>query len=135
MAAQSSAQTVLVIDDTPDSLRILRIRLESWGFRALTAETEDQGLNLAQNEHPDLIILDMLMPNMNGDEMYNCLHDNPKTRNIPVLFVSALGIPEHVKEEMGLAGGEDYILKPFEADDLKRHIDACLSRHNGNGKH
>lgn len=125
-----AAHTVLVIDDTPDSLVILRRHLEGWGYRALTASTADQGLVLAQTERPDLILLDMMMPRMNGRELCGLLKANPETKDIPVIFLSALDTPDYIRTGMRL-GAEDYVTKPFEPDDLKRHITVCLLRHAG----
>ncbi len=127
---KTAAQTVLVIDDTPDLLNVIRQHLAIWGYRPLIASTEKDGLTLAEAEQPDLILLDMLMPKMNGREVCSLLKANPKTAGIPVIFLSALEMPEHIRAGMHV-GAEDYITKPFEPDELKRHIKVCLLRHNG----
>ena len=123
-------QTVLVIDDTPDLMNVIKQHLAMWGYQPLIASTEKDGLRLAEAEHPDLILLDMLMPKMNGREVCGLLKANPKTADIPVIFLSALELPEHIKAGLHV-GAEDYIVKPFEPDELKRHIKVCLLRHNG----
>jgi len=121
-------QTILVIDDMSDLLKMLRKQLEHWGYRALTASSGEEGLSLADTEQPDLILLDVLMPKMKGREVCARLKANPTTRDIPVIFLTALGMADHVKTGMEL-GADDYIIKPFKAADLKERIGVCLLRH------
>ena len=119
---------ILMVDDTTDLLLVVSRRLESWGYEALTAESGEEGLRIAQEQRPDLILLDIMMPKMKGREVCARLKADPRTRHIPVIFLTALGLADHVKAGMDL-GAEDYIVKPFEPAELKERIIVCLSRH------
>ena len=121
------AQTILIVDDTPVILKMLKRQLEHWGYQALTADSGEAGLRLAEQERPDLILLDILMPKMKGREVCARLKANPKTRDIPVMFLTALGLTEHVKTGIEL-GADDYIVKPFKPADLKERIAVTLWR-------
>ena len=129
MNPQSKPQTILAIDDMPDILKMIKKRLEHWGYRALTAYSGEEGLALAEAEQPDLILLDILMPQMKGREVCARLKANPKTKDIPVIFLTALGLADHVKAGLRL-GAEDYIIKPFEPTVLHERIQVCLLRHS-----
>ncbi len=124
---QPLRQTILVVDDEVDMVQMLSKRLEQWGYRVLTATNGERGLLLAEKERPDLILLDVLLPMMKGREVCARLKANPSTREIPVIFVTALGMPEQVKAGMDL-GAQDYIVKPWEPDELKERIWVCLMR-------
>lgn len=128
MSGNQAPKTILVIDDTPDILKVLKRQLEHWGFRALVASSGEEGLAMAQAEHPDLILLDILMPRMKGREACTRLKANPATAGIPVIFLTALGLADHIKAGLDL-GAEDYIIKPFKSADLKERIKICLLRH------
>ena len=118
---------LLVIDDTADLLRMLTRRMQSWGYKVLTAGSGEEGLPLAEREQPDLILLDIMMPKMKGREACAQLKANPKTQHIPVIFLTALGLADHVKAGMDL-GAEDYIVKPFDPLELRERIEICLLR-------
>ncbi len=124
-----AAPTILVIDDMDAMLKMLKKRLEQWGYRALTAGSGEAGLERALIELPDLILLDVLMPKMKGREVCARLKANPSTRDIPVIFLSSLGLTDHISTGLGL-GAEDYIIKPFKAEDLHERIKVCLLRHH-----
>ena len=128
MADGGMKQKILIVDDTPDILLVVAKRLESWGYQALTAESGEEGLRIAQEQIPDLVLLDIMMPRMKGREVCVRLKADPKTQHIPVIFLTALGLADHVKAGMDL-GAEDYIVKPFEPAELKERITVCLERH------
>ena len=120
---------ILVVDDTQDILLVVARRLESWGYEPLTAESGEEGLRIAEEQIPDLVLLDIMMPKMKGRDVCARLKSNPKTRHIPVIFLTALGLADHIKAGLDL-GAEDYIVKPFEPAQLKERIAICLARHN-----
>ena len=122
-------QRILVVDDTKDILLVVARRLQSWGYEAFTAESGEEGLQLAVKHLPDLILLDIMMPKMKGRDVCARLKADQKTARIPVIFLTALGLADHIKAGMDL-GADDYILKPFEADELKERLAICLARHN-----
>lgn len=119
---------ILIVDDEPDLLTLAGQRLKSWGYEVLQAGSGEEGLRLADEGQPDLILLDVLMPKMKGREACAALKANDRTKHIPVIFLSSLGMPDHIKGGLD-AGAEDYIMKPFNADDLRDRIRVCLSRH------
>ena len=128
-AAQAPRKRILVVDDTKDILLVVVRRLQSWGYEALTAETGEDGLRVAQEHLPDLVLLDIMMPKMKGRDVCAKLKADPKTQHIPVIFLTALGLADHVKAGMDL-GADDYIVKPFEPAELKDRIAICLARAN-----
>lgn len=123
----ASKKRILVVDDTTDVLQVVSRRLESWGYEALTADSGEEGLRIAQEQLPNLILLDIMMPKLKGREVCARLKANPKTQKIPVIFLTALGLADHVKAGMDL-GADDYIVKPFEPAELKDRIAICLAR-------
>jgi DNA-binding response OmpR family regulator len=129
MTAPSAKKRVLIVDDTKDILVVVSKRLQSWGFEALTAESGEEGLRIAQERLPDLVLLDIMMPTMKGRDVCARLKADPKTRHIPVIFLTALGLADHIKVGMDL-GADDYIVKPFEPAELKERITVVLARHD-----
>lgn len=127
MSQLNGSGTVLVIDDMPVILKMMKKQLEHWGYRALIADNGEEGIALAVAEHPDLIILDVLMPKMKGREVCARLKAEEGTRSIPVIFLSALGLSDHVRAGLEM-GADDYIVKPFRASDLKERIQVALLR-------
>ena len=119
---------ILLVDDSPDILQVLSRRLASWGYEVLATTTGEEGLRLASEQLPDLILLDIMMPKMKGRDVCVQLKADPKTQQIPVIFLTALGLADHVKAGMDL-GADDYVVKPFEPQDLKERIQVCLLRH------
>ena len=120
--------TVLVVDDEPDVVMMLRRRLEKEGYQVVSAPDGEQGLRMAQETRPDLILLDIMMPRMKGREVCARLKADPITADTPVIFLTALGLPDHVKAGMDL-GAEDYIVKPVAPAVLRERIMVCLARH------
>lgn len=119
--------TILLIDDEPDILKTVGRRLEQEGFRVATAASGEEGLRLAQEAPPDLVLLDIMMPKLKGRDVCARLKGDPRTANIPVIFLTALGLPDHVKAGLD-AGAEDYLVKPFDDRELKMRIQICLAR-------
>ncbi len=116
---------ILVIDDLPENVFLLQDRLESEGYEILTAYDGKSGINKAVNELPDLILLDVMMPEMNGIEVCNTLVNNPSTSNIPVILVTAKSGAEDMKEGLE-AGAFDYIKKPFNKIELLARVHSAL---------
>ena len=124
---EQGQDTVLVIDDMPVILKVLKKQLEYWGYRVLTAGNGEEGLAAAQEERPDLILLDILMPKMKGRQVCARLKSDPRTDQIPIIFLSALGLSDHVRTGLDL-GAEDYVIKPFKPEYLRERIKICLLR-------
>ncbi len=103
---------ILVADDEPNILQSVKLVLEEEGYEVLTAKDGEETLGLAQNEPLDLIILDIKMPKISGQEVYRLLKENEKSERIPVIILTAIGeeIPQREGWELK---GVDYITKPF----------------------
>lgn len=104
--------TILVVDDVYSNREILVEILESEGYKVNSVGNGHFALISAENEKPDLILLDIMMPDMDGYEVCLRLKGNPKTKNIPVIFISALDNTSDIVKALN-SGGVDYITKPF----------------------
>ena len=116
---------ILVIDDEEDILKLLRVRLEQEKYKVVTALDGDSGIKMAELETPDLIILDIMMPKVDG---YTCLKEIrrlPKTKDIPVLMLSGKE-EEKVRDLFAFQKISGYIEKPFELDNLVVRIKEIL---------
>ena len=130
---ETQKPAILLIDDELSIRKTLGRRLERDGFRVITAESGEEGLRIAEEQLPDLVLLDIMMPKMKGRDVCARLKANPKTQHIPVIFLTALGLADHIKAGLDL-GAEDYIVKPFEPAELKERIAIVLARHDSGGK-
>ena len=128
--AQAASKRILIVDDTKDILMVVSRRLQSWGYEALTASSGEEGLRIAEATAPDLILLDIMMPKMKGREVCARLKANPKTKQIPVIFLTAMGLADHIKAGMDL-GAADYLVKPFAPEELRKRVTVVLARHAG----
>lgn len=119
---------VLIVDDTPDNLRLLSGILEERGYDVRPAASGTRALAAVQAELPELILLDIKMPEMSGYDVCERLKADERTRDIPVIFISALqDLAEKVK---GFAlGGVDYITKPFQAEEVLARVETHLALH------
>jgi CheY-like chemotaxis protein len=111
---KSKPQTVLVVDDDPDIVDFLHVALEGLGYRVLSA-LDGCALSLARKDPPDLILLDLLMPGMDGVEVSQRLRAHPTTANIPIVIMSA---HERLLSSAPSIAADDRLPKPFELDDL-----------------
>jgi len=118
--------TILIIDDTPDNIKVLYQFLVNCGFNVLIAEAGEEGIQVTEKANPDLILLDILMPGMDGFEVCKYLKNQEQTRNIPIIFITALSQTEDKIRgfEMGAA---DYITKPFQQREVLARITAHLT--------
>lgn len=108
---------VLICDDDPVILRLLEVNLELEGYQVLSAHNGQEALEIARTELPDLIVLDIMMPRLNGYETAGVIKDNPDTRDIPIVFLSARTQQSDI--DRGRAYGvEEYLTKPFDPGDL-----------------
>jgi putative two-component system response regulator len=126
MGGESYRETILVVDDFKTNVEYLRDILEA-EYRVLAAYRGDQALALATAEKPDLILLDVMMPGMDGYEVCRRLKADPRTRGIPVIFVTALG-EERDEAAAFEAGGSDFLTKPVKIIVVKKRIRTQLER-------
>ena len=116
-SSKEKSVKIAIIDDDPSMVKVLRIMLTSSGYEVVEATSGTKGFMITKRELPDLVLLDIMMPDVDGFEVCRRLKLDPDTKNIPVIFVSAKTGAEHI--EMGLSlGAEGYITKPFELQDI-----------------
>ncbi len=120
-------KTILIVDDEADIRDILSYNLRKEGFTVLTAENGKEGINIAETIQPDLILLDVMMPEMDGIEVCEILKSKPKTQNTLICFLTARN--EDYSQLAGFnAGGDDYVSKPIKPKLLISRIHAILRR-------
>ena len=120
------AHTVLTIEDQPDIRRLIRMTLEFKGFEVLEAGDGLSGLALARQARPDLILLDVMMPGMDGLTVGKTLAEDPELRRIPVVMLSALG--SAADKSAGMASGvRDYLVKPFSPWELLEKVGQLIA--------
>ena len=124
-------QKILVIDDLPENVFMLQDRLENEGFDVITAYDGTTGIEKALSELPDLILLDIMMPDITGIEVCKYLVSEPNTRHIPIILVTAKSGAEDTKEGLE-AGAFDYIKKPFNRIELMARIKSALKLSEAN---
>ncbi len=118
---------ILVVDDEPDIREVIRFALEGADFRVLEAGHADDARKLLLSENPDLVLLDWMLPGRSGLELARQLKQNPKTRALPIIMVSARG--EEEDRIKGLdTGADDYIAKPFSPREMVARVNAVLRR-------
>jgi len=117
---------ILVIDDQEEVRELVAVALRSELFEVLKSASGRDGIQVAKNEHPDIILLDIMMPGFDGIATCRILKRNPITKNIPVIFLTAKSSKEDVKAAFE-AGGKDYVAKPFSPDDLLKRIQKWIS--------
>jgi|APSaa5957512622_1039677.scaffolds.fasta_scaffold70783_2 CheY-like chemotaxis protein len=109
---------ILIIDDEPDLLEVMRGRLESEGYEVITSSDGSNGIEKAKSHLPDLIIIDVMMPGIDGFEVLEKIKEYDETKRIPVLIFSS-GSEEEVLAKKALSlGAAGYIVKPFKTDAL-----------------
>ena len=122
-----SGSRVLVVDDAPANLDVLRQALEAAGYQVMVAASGEVALDLAGRFTPDLILLDVMMPGLDGFETCRRLKQGEGTRSIPVIFVTARDDAAALVEGFG-AGGEDYVTKPFRREEVLVRIQTHLEK-------
>ena len=119
--------TVLLVEDEPAQRELLAYNLEAEGFDVIAADNGEDGLILVDENDPDLIVLDWMMPQLSGIEVCRRLKSNSKTRQIPVVMLSARA--EEVDRVRGLkTGADDYVVKPYSVIELMERVKAHLRR-------
>lgn len=122
---------ILAIDDEEHILELLSYNLESNGFRVLTAESGEEGLKILKKENVDLVLLDIMLPGIDGLEMLKRIRKNPVLAELPVIMLTAKS--EEINKVLGLeVGADDYISKPFGIYELVARVKAVLRRSERN---
>jgi twitching motility two-component system response regulator PilH len=117
--------TVLIIDDSPTELHLFQNMLEKAGFDTLVADSGEEGIRQATNARPDIILMDVVMPGMNGFQATRKLTKDPKTSSIPVIMITTKD--QETDKTWGLRqGAREYLVKPVEKDELLARINDAL---------
>ncbi len=116
---------ILVAEDNPDMVVMLQMTLEHWGYDSIVAKNGKDAVDIAASELPDLVLLDIMMPKMDGLEAARLIRQNPKTHSIPILALTAKASFED-REACLQSGCDDYISKPFAATELVSRIEKLL---------
>ena len=124
---QAKTRKILIADDEPDILEIVSFNLQGEGYEVFTAKNGDEAIEEAKKNHPDLIILDVMMPGKNGFEVCNILRLQPDFKDTLIIFLTALN--DETTEIKGLeTGGDDYITKPISPKILISRVNALFRR-------
>ncbi|WP_178797931.1 response regulator [Bacteroidaceae bacterium] len=121
-----SEYTILVVDDVVSNVLLLRVLLTNEKFKVITASNGKEALSQAANAHPDLILLDVMMPEMNGFEVAERLKADPETQNIPIIFLTALNTTADIVKGFKV-GANDFISKPFNKEELVIRVNHQIS--------
>jgi len=119
---------ILIVDDEPDLVQTLRDRLEMNGYSIITAGDGKEGLEKAVQEKPDIVLLDVIMPIMDGFEMLEALRKDPEIKYCAVIMLTARSQRQDIVRAK-TCGIEDYIVKPFNLSELIEKIENVLERH------
>lgn len=120
--------TVLIVEDEPDAVDLLRYNLERADFDVLVAMTGDRGLAVARESRPDIVILDLMLPGMDGHEVCRAMKGDTGTEAIPVIMLTARSEPGQRVKGLEI-GADDYVTKPFSPRELVLRVRAVLRRH------
>lgn len=117
---------ILIVDDEPNIVLSLEFLMKQAGFQVRTASDGEAGLSAVTAEHPDLVLLDVMMPRKNGYEVCQAIRENPDLKAVRIIMLTAKG--REVEREKGLAmGADDYITKPFSTQEVVEKVQAMLA--------
>ncbi|MBN2437092.1 MAG: response regulator [Deltaproteobacteria bacterium] len=123
----ASKKTILIIDDEDDFCYFIKLNLEQTGtFEVLTANNGADGIEMAKRYQPDLVLLDIIMPNMTGTQVAEILRNDKATKDIPIIFVTAIVKRGEVGARDYQFGGNYFVFKPVKLDELINEIGAKL---------
>jgi two-component system alkaline phosphatase synthesis response regulator PhoP len=122
-------EKILIVEDEKDIVKMLEYNLQKEGFKTMSARDGEDGLEMATREHPDLVLLDLMLPGMDGLEVCKELRKEPKTASTPIIMLTAKS--QESDKVVGLElGADDYLTKPFSPRELIARIKAVLRRVN-----
>ena len=126
----SKRAKILIIDDEEDICVHLKSILEREGkFEVWDTTNQVEGIALAKSSHPDLILLDLIMPEMDGSQVAESLHDNPSTKDILIVFSSVLAESRFIEQHRGVVGGHPFISKFVPKEELIARLEELLQEH------
>lgn len=118
---------ILIVEDEPDIRDLIAFTLRFAGYEIVTGSNGEEAVQLAKQEFPDMILLDVRMPVMTGYEACKLIKADPELKDVPVVFLSAKGQEAEIRDGMD-AGAEDYLLKPFAPDQLTERVRSILAK-------
>ena len=116
---------ILVVDDEVQLIQMVQIRLEASGYEVVTANDGEEGIEKAKSENPDLVLLDIMMPVMDGYEACKILKSDPQTNKIPIIYLSAKAQEDDLQNGKE-SGADAFVKKPFETPELLAKIEELL---------
>ena len=122
-----SREKIVVVEDEADILEVIEYNLSREGFRVLSTRDGEEGLRLVQKESPDLVLLDLMLPGLDGMEICRKLKADPLTQAIPIVMATAKGEESDIVLGLGI-GADDYVTKPFSPRELIARVKAVLRR-------
>jgi DNA-binding response OmpR family regulator len=125
-AGDMMAKRILIVDDEADIIEMLKIRLESLGYDTSAAVNGEEALRKVNEEKPNLVLLDVMMPPPNGFQVCRIIKDDPDLKHIPVIMLTAKSTDSDKFWGME-SGAEDYVTKPYNADELLEKIKAIIN--------
>ena len=118
---------ILVVEDEPDILEVMQYNLEREGYKVVACRNGEQGLSRIRTDNPDLVILDLMLPGMDGVEVCRQVKSDPVTRSIPIIMVTAKAAESDIVLGLGI-GADDYLGKPFSPRELIARVKVVLRR-------
>jgi len=118
---------ILIVEDIPGLIHILQLEVQRLGYETVLASNGEEAVEMAAAQLPNLIMMDILMPEMDGLEATRLIRQNPKTRSIPIMAVTALSSRKD-KEKCLQSGCDDFLTKPFTASRLRSRIETLLNQ-------
>jgi DNA-binding response OmpR family regulator len=121
---------ILCIEDEPQMIDLIKLILGTRGYEVLGAEGGREGLDMMRSQVPDLILLDLMMPEMDGGDVFHHMKEEVELRNIPVIVVTAKAAPIDKVLWINVAKVDDYVTKPFGPSELVDSVEKVLARYN-----
>ncbi|MFL7808702.1 MAG: response regulator transcription factor [Anaerolineae bacterium] len=122
-------KTILCIEDEPQMIDLIRLILEHEGYKVIGANGGREGLDQMRRERPDLILLDLMMPEMDGGDVFHRMKEEVELRDIPVIVVTAKAAPIDQVLWINVAKVDDYVTKPFGPRELVESVEKVLSQY------
>lgn len=119
-------KTILVVDDEPDILKIIAFKLEVAGFKVIKAKDGEKALSYIKKRRPNLILLDLLLPGIDGYEVFKIIKKDNRLKNIPIILIPATENIKSVNEKLKSFCIDSLLLKPFEFDDLLKEVNKFI---------
>jgi len=121
---------ILCVEDEPQMIDLIKLILETEGYEVLGAEGGQEGLKLMRSEQPDLILLDLMMPEMDGGDVFHHMKEEVELRDIPVIVVTAKAAPIDKVLWINVAKVDDYVTKPFGPRELVESVEKVLAAYH-----